>query len=149
MEKIYELLQDMPFYKKGEQRTAKEWCNVMQVPNVFIFEEKMKAGQLSEWFKEVEQRIDLILSERKWNSRNFIQRFDGNLTQEHVEICEAALNAPKEIQNALVEGKELICLDDLDDEDFDGWYFLRGNELDVVNDGLKPVLKEYLKQKTK
>jgi hypothetical protein len=107
-----------------------------------------------EALEEVEQKIDLILSEMKWNSRNFIQRFDGNLTQEHVEICEAALNAPKNIQDALVEGKELICLDDLDDEDFDHFYYSNENGVSVDVDhteasvkGIKAVLKEYLKQK--
>ncbi len=146
MEKLYELLQDMPFYKKGEQRTAKEWCNVMQVPNVFIFDQKMKAGQLTEWFKEVEQRIDLILSERKWNSRNFIQRFDGNLTQEHLEICEAALNAPKEIQDALVDGKEFICLDGFDTADFWEWQHKK-SKVNIPKEGLMNAIKEYLKQK--
>jgi len=157
MEKLYELLQDMPFYKKGEQRTAKEWCNVMQVPNVFIFEQKMKAGQLSEWFKEVEQEIELEFgihsvskgADRRWVSKS--NPIEEDFSCYEVRVMEAALNAPKDIQDTLVEGKELICIDDLDDDKFDEWY--TSNNADVQTgyiaeiNGIKAVLKACINRK--
>ena len=86
----------------------------------------------SEALEEVPQRIELDLI----NEPNccYIARIDQRvLTSEQLELCEKALNG------------ELLDIDSFDGDKFNKWY-TSGLTKTFSNDGVKEVLKEYLKQ---
>jgi len=140
--KKYKLIKDIPFYKAGEIREPIEWCKIMQVPNLVIFERELERGNLDEWFKEVPSRIELEIYNMGNGANGKLQKKDfSGFTYQEKYLCERALNG------------ELLDIDSLDDDDFSNWYFSEDptssicTDAYVKNTGIKAVLKAYLNEK--
>ena len=104
------------------------WCSAL--PNF----------ELQKILEEVPQRTELELF--SLNMYNSIYKKDmSNITDQERDLCEKALNG------------ELLDIDSLDDEDFGNWsckqyYNINGNKYSSHKlNGIKAVLKAYLKQK--
>lgn len=99
--------------------------------------EQWKANGLSiEALEEVEQRVELIkytIDPDNKGDLHFLNKVDNKIfTYQEKDLCEKALNG------------ELLDIESLDDVDFKRWF--RKSHLSLHQDGMKAVLKEYLKQ---
>ena len=124
----YKLKKDLPFYKKGEERTIKEWANLMQSPSESAFKIALESGDLDEQFEPIPERIEL---EQYFEDDKYcIAKKDGKKFQPNERVLmEKAANG------------ELLDIDSLDDT----IYHINGSQ--YTGTYLKSLLKEYLKQK--